>query len=452
MPSDSPHHQIGQTVGAKLRAARQARKFTQSQLAQPDFSVSYISAIERGQIHPSLRALEILAARLGLTAADLLPRHGQEGAGEISPEHEVQRSDEEIELLFLEAQVAIRQGEPQAAITLLQGLVSKNLSRRQEITLRYLLGWAYFSLARLQEGESMLSEAAQLARESDDPLNPRILNLQGLVYASMHNNIQGLQLQQYSLELLQKEQPHEPFLLAQVYMNIGQHFSHLEQFNKAIEMFQQALAIIHSIHDADSLKSMYWSIAQHSIEAQEYQLATYYEYKWLQVDRQEQQQTLRSEIYHYLGRAMMKSNQEHAHTYLEQTLQAVDASQDELTQASIRVHSAEWQLAQGNTRQASQYVQQAQDQAAQYGDTMIAADASLLQGRIAYQEQDYPAGDRHFEAGLAILERLGAHEELIDQSACYAQLLEDRGEMQKAIIYWKKAYAYRQKDGKYRQD
>lgn len=452
MPSDSPHHQIGQTVGAKLRAARQARKFTQSQLAQPDFSVSYISAIERGQIHPSLRALEILAARLGLTAADLLPKHGQEGTGEISPENEAQRSDEEIELLFLEAQITIRQGEPQSAITLLQGLISKNLSKRQEIHLRYLLGWAYFSLARLQEGENMLSEAAQLAKESDDPLNPRILNLQGLVYASMHNNIQGLQLQQYCLELLQKEQPHETFLLAQVYVNIGLHYSHLEQFNKAIEMFQQALAIMHTLNDSDSLKSIYWSIAQHYIEAQEYQWATYYEYKWLQVDAQEQQNTLRSEIYHYLGRAMMKSDQENAHFYLEQALQDVDTTQNELTQASIRVHSAEWLLTQGNTEQANEYVQQAQTQAAQYGDTMIAADAFLLQGRIAYQEQDYAAGDRYFEAGLSILERLGAHEELIDQSACYAQFLEDRGEVQKAIIFWKKAYSYRQKSGKYLPD
>ena len=50
MASQSDFQRIGQTVGAKLRAARLARKLTQSQLAQPDFSVSYVSAIERGQI------------------------------------------------------------------------------------------------------------------------------------------------------------------------------------------------------------------------------------------------------------------------------------------------------------------------------------------------------------------------------------------------------------------
>src|SRR5436309_375243 len=74
MSTDDSHSQMGQSVGARIRAARQAKKYTQSQLASPDFSVSYISAIERGQIHPSLRALEILARRLDLPSTQLLPQ------------------------------------------------------------------------------------------------------------------------------------------------------------------------------------------------------------------------------------------------------------------------------------------------------------------------------------------------------------------------------------------
>src|SRR3989442_14772010 len=80
MSTDQSNSKLGQSVGAKIRAARQAKKYTQSQLALPDFSVSYISAIERGQIHPSLRALEILAKRLGLPSTDLIPEHSQDGS------------------------------------------------------------------------------------------------------------------------------------------------------------------------------------------------------------------------------------------------------------------------------------------------------------------------------------------------------------------------------------
>src|SRR5256886_14834076 len=101
MPLDASR-QIGQSVGAKLRAARLAKKYTQSQLARPDFSVSYISAIERGQIHPSLRALEILAVRLGLTSTDLLPNPALQDGHSTSAASAPVRSEEDIEWQFLD--------------------------------------------------------------------------------------------------------------------------------------------------------------------------------------------------------------------------------------------------------------------------------------------------------------------------------------------------------------
>src|SRR5437868_11341842 len=114
MSIDRSHSQMGQSVGAKIRAARQAKKYTQSKLARPDFSVSYISAIERGQIHPSLRALEILASRLDLNMADLMPgRYG--GKEATGTEGAWDNHNEEGELLLLEARVALYQGQAERA-------------------------------------------------------------------------------------------------------------------------------------------------------------------------------------------------------------------------------------------------------------------------------------------------------------------------------------------------
>src|ERR1700680_3255329 len=104
MATDQSHSLLGQAVGAKIRAARQALKYTQSQLAGKDFSVSYISAIERGQIHPSLRALEIFAIRLGLSSKDLfLPQTG--GGGVATPTRRDMNSEEEVEWRILIARV-----------------------------------------------------------------------------------------------------------------------------------------------------------------------------------------------------------------------------------------------------------------------------------------------------------------------------------------------------------
>src|SRR6266571_3444623 len=103
MASDMSHEQEGQLVGAKIRMMRLARKMTQSQLAKPDFSISYISAIERGQIQPSLRALAILASRLGLPSTQPLTVNTVEDTTDGSLLSGSRRLNEVIELELLEA-------------------------------------------------------------------------------------------------------------------------------------------------------------------------------------------------------------------------------------------------------------------------------------------------------------------------------------------------------------
>src|SRR5438067_12874104 len=126
MSTEDSHSQMGQSVGARIRAARQAKKYTQSQLALPDFSVSYISAIERGQIHPSLRALEILAKRLGLPSTDLIPSQAQ---SEVTPGIATNNTHDDavFELELLEAHIYILQGVAEKAVTLLTKLAANKM-------------------------------------------------------------------------------------------------------------------------------------------------------------------------------------------------------------------------------------------------------------------------------------------------------------------------------------
>src|SRR5689334_8315307 len=120
MPYEPMHQQMGRSVGAKLKEARLAKKYTQSQLAGNDFSVSYISAIERGQIHPSLRALEIFAMRLGLSSKDLLLP--QTSGSSAAATGRGTSSAEEFDWRILSARVLIEQGNYQAGILQLQEL------------------------------------------------------------------------------------------------------------------------------------------------------------------------------------------------------------------------------------------------------------------------------------------------------------------------------------------
>src|SRR3954469_9751580 len=64
------------TLGQRLRAARHERGMSQEQLAQPEFTKSYVSAVERGKARPSLKALDLMSRRLGMPMTELLAAPG----------------------------------------------------------------------------------------------------------------------------------------------------------------------------------------------------------------------------------------------------------------------------------------------------------------------------------------------------------------------------------------
>jgi tetratricopeptide (TPR) repeat protein len=441
MASHSDYQRIGQTLGAKLRAARLARKFTQSQLAQPDFSVSYVSAIERGQIHPSLRALEIFAQRLGISSTDLLSNQTGQAQQVFSETDAVNKNKQDIELQLLEAHLFILQGNYYQAVTLLRALSADSLKSQQEIRKYYLLGIALYHSGLLQESETVLTEALNKAEHYNDFLLKHILNELGLVHASMRNHTQGFEYQLRNLDQLEKEQqPHEVFFDSQVYTNIGLHYRDLNKIDDAIEMFQHALAQTKEFLSPKQLTAMYWNMSRYLSEKQQYFLATLYGHKTLQLLIQEYSDSLRSEMYHYLGQAMLHQDLQKALIDLERFMQDAVLEKDTLAFASITATTAEVLFRRGEVKKAYEYAQEACKLASGFGDCIVTASIILTFGSIAYAQKDYQEGDLQFKVGLNMLERLNSRDELADKSAIYAQLLEKRGLPNEALKYYKQAY------------
>ena len=445
MSSDSSHL-LGQTVGAKIRAARLAKKYTQSQLARPDFSVSYISAIERGQIQPSIRALEILAKRLEISTSDLLPSHDQATSGSSSLViSDVALKETTRELVLLETQIALHQEDAEEAIALLRELLAPQEDQEPDIPALALLGQAYLAGGYLQESEQTLAGVARQAREAQDQLYPRILSLQSAVYAAMHNLTRAIQLQQEGLEALEKNSSKDIFFRTQIYSNLGQYYSHLEQHDRALAMFELALTEVEGRTTYEQLQPVYWDLLQAYKKQEELSQVDLSSHKWLLADFQARLTSLRSEIQHALGRALLKSKPDDAYIYLLAELQKAEKQQDPLLQASINTQLAAWFVARKQFTEAEPYAYKAYTLATPFGKTAIAAEASLLLGEIVYTRKEYQAGDQWFKTGLGMLETLGKDEELVEHLTHYAQLLEARGLLQEAIIYWRRAYEYRQK-------
>jgi tetratricopeptide (TPR) repeat protein len=312
----------------------------------------------------------------------------------------------------------------------------------------YLLGWAYLEAGQLEESEQLLAEAARLTRDGTDPLYPCILSLQNAVYAAMRNTEQAAQLQRESLRLFarQAEATGNVFFLARLHANLAQHASSRADFEQADEQLRQALALLSQHNSCQNNQSAYQQLFNAYASQEFYQLANLYAYKWLIARFRCRLPDRRSELTYALGRLLLRADPEQAHSYLEQLASAAAARQDQLTLAGARIQLASWSLARGDLSQAEQLLKLAQEQSEFSNDTLLSADAQLLAGELAYRREDYATGDSCFEAGLALFEKVGAEEDLVEHLAHYAQLLEDRNCMQKSLFYWKLAYEQRKKN------
>ncbi len=449
MSLEQTSNKIGKSVGERLRSARIAQHYTQSQLAAPDFSVSYISAIERGQIHPSLRALEILATRLGMSSTQLLPMRSQNDDRFSNLADLNERDEDEVAFVFLEAQLTILNGDALAALAEINQLNPKRLQRRQQLQHRYLQGYAHYEQHQYQEAEYLLIEAEQIASELQvNYLQQRIVNLLALTYAGIRNYAQALQTHQRCLALLEEQEEPDPFFTMQIYISMGQHYTRLDNIEQALDVYHKALVIANELQTPQDIQKVYSRLCTYYAFLNEQDLATLYAYKSTQLHNQTMMKRLRSELYHYLGHVLMREDDQQAYAFIEEALHNPSVLQDSLTYASILTRAAEWSLDHNDLSQATAYAQQAYELTQHANDTIIAAEALIIRGRIAYMQQQYDEGSKLYVAGLDMLERLNSHEELADESVRYAQLLEEAGREREAFTHFRRAFQSRQKIGK----
>ena len=138
------------TIGARIRLARMAAQKTQQELAGERFSKSYISAIERGKMTPSFKALSILAEQLDLSISFLL---GEDRLEESLLASEPQADVERVASMLIQAQEAIEQGRYEAGIALCE-----------EIGKQDLMGWAHEQYSHFLAGQGRYQEAYEQLR------------------------------------------------------------------------------------------------------------------------------------------------------------------------------------------------------------------------------------------------------------------------------------------------
>lgn len=239
-------------LGERIRAARQERKLTQDELARDTFSKSYVSAVELGKIHPSIKALRILARRLQLPASYFLET--------LEPDLETQQAQlylAQIRLLVIEG------GREETALTIFDEVDRERLSEQESAEAVFLEGRVLSGLERTTEALARLQQALREWEELEEyTWVERCRVLIGEIYYRQHKYMLCQDQLKLSLDAIQQGRVRDPNLKLAIYANLAQVYTALDMHDAARGLFKEADAVADGVSTSDKLVKTYWAIAE----------------------------------------------------------------------------------------------------------------------------------------------------------------------------------------------
>ncbi len=192
-------HSSTETIGERLRRLRLERGLSQRELSEPGVSYAYISRIEGGARRPSVKALRMLARKLGVSADYL------ETGSEIrdSDERELRIADAELEL-------RLAGSSPDA---------EDRLARLRD--------------EALDAGDLLAASRASIAL--------------GLAASAAGQYAEAIERLQHGLELA----PVSPSLRPDVFATLGHAYSASGRPDRAVELFERCLAELRELNTDD---------------------------------------------------------------------------------------------------------------------------------------------------------------------------------------------------------
>ncbi len=426
-------------IGDRIRDARIKEGLTQGELAGNDYSVSYISAVERNKIRPSLRALSWLASKLNINLSDLL-------AVDVSLSSDAltggQDADDEVQAAIAAAQIAI--AERKFAEARDQLVKARNAIKlpSQRIQVNLLLGEAYVALDQANEAKDVLEQNLILTRDVDPVTQEISRNLLGVAYGKLRLQMMALECHRQCLIAIDSRLVRDPSFELSVLNNLGNDFLQLGQHDEAVKIFERASVLGQKMLTPQALAELYWEVSDDYRREGAHAQAQRFADMAAEHLRTAQNRQIFAHIQSSLGMAYAEKND---NTRAESTLQNArdlaersgDADSASMALASLsRVQLARKETAKAleSAKAALASVQKSHNKEAQGRAYLAMGEALSASGQGA-------EADKNFTKGLKLLEEAGSQGELARAYEHYADLLAQRGDDKKAFEMLKAARA-----------
>lgn len=444
-PSSAPTSTPASRIGQRLRRARLLQNLTQGELAKGAFSVSYVSALERGQIRPSLGALERLASRLQVPLSDFLTdAHdteidaGMPAAASLGAESEHVR--EEIAATLRDARVSLYQGNFDAAISTARAALEHARLPRDRASAHFHLAECYLAQHSPDQARDELLESMTLAeRVGDHELVEHCRNALGAAYLQQGKPLLALECHRLCYDAAQRGDVRDPAFQLSVTASLADEYWLLGDNRKALQLFEQAARLSSDMASPERLGHIYW------------RLATEY------MNRRDPAHAMRYAVRSLHSYDMVASHHDAASA--QSRLGRVYVWMDQLDQAAAHLRAghataralgdarATWEAASGlstlhlRRRQLDEAEAMAREALEAAGSRPYErADALLALGEALDARGAHAEADAPLREALHLLEASGSRHRLADAYVRLSTIYEHRGEAARALAYLKQAW------------
>jgi tetratricopeptide (TPR) repeat protein len=249
-----PRESEGQaeTIGQRLRRLRHERGLSQRELASPGVSYAYISRIEAGARRPSVKALRMLARKLGVSADYL------ETGSEI-------RDIEERELRIADAELELRLAEkPDEAGKKLEQLRHEALAAGDAVAAaraNVALGLAAAGAGRNTDAIERLEAGLELSPVSPSA-RPDVFATLGRAYVATGRSDKAVELFERCLDEISQDAPDDLAAHVRFTTYLSYALTDLGDLERAQSVLDNVLVEAESLTDAYSRVRLYWSLAR----------------------------------------------------------------------------------------------------------------------------------------------------------------------------------------------
>jgi transcriptional regulator with XRE-family HTH domain len=245
-----------ESVGGRLRRLRVERGMSQRELSAPGVSYAYISRIEAGARRPSVKALRMLARKLGVS-----PEYLETGS-EI-------RDTERRELRLADAELRLRLDQDDVPVADLEEILAESESLGDAVAAsraRIVLG-----LVAARAGDNRKAIAyLETAVESDlvaASSRPDVFATLGRAYASAGEPGKAVELFERGLDETERESPDDVASQVRFATYLSYALTDLGELDRARSVVQDALQHGENVVDPYTRVRLYWSLGRISLES-----------------------------------------------------------------------------------------------------------------------------------------------------------------------------------------